>query len=108
MSIELTVLISAVSVAFAVYFGIKSTRRADTKDIEEQTKNRAELNMKLDFISKQTNEIKEQISSLVKEVQNHGVKIAELEQSTRSAHHGLDTLERRINEKEAADNERKD
>lgn len=105
MSIEITVLISAVSVAFAIYSGLKNSKRADAKDIEERTKDRAELNLKLDFISKQTNEIKEQISSLVKEVQNHGVKLAELEQSTRSAHHRIDSLEQRLNEKEGVKNE---
>lgn len=105
MSIEITVLISAVSVAFGIYAGLKNSKRADTKDIEERTKDRAELNLKLDFISKQTNEIKEQISSLVKEVQNHGVKLAELEQSTRSAHHRIDSLEQRLNEKEGVKNE---
>lgn len=105
MSIEVTVLISAVSVAFAIFFGLKNNRRADTKDIEERTKDMVAVNLKLDFISKQTNEIKEQISSLVKEVQNHGVKIAELEQSTRSAHHRIDSLENRLNEKEGVNNE---
>lgn len=105
MSIEITVLISAVSVAFAIFFGLKNNKRADTKEIEERTRDRAELNLKLDFISKQTNEIKEQISSLVKEVQNHGEKIAELQQSTKSAHHRIDTIEQRLNEKEGVSNE---
>lgn len=105
MSIEVTVLISAVSVAFAIFFGLKNNRRADTKDIEERTKDMVAVNLKLDFISKQTNEIKEQISSLVKEVQNHGVKIAELEQSAKSAHHRLDAIEKRLNEKEVLDHE---
>lgn len=105
MSIEITVLISAVSVAFAIFFGLKNNKRADAKEIEEKTRDRAELNLKLDFISKQTNEIKEQISSLVKEVQNHGEKIAELQQSTKSAHHRIDTIEQRLNEKEGASNE---
>lgn len=105
MSIEITVLISAVSVAFAVFFGLKNSKRADTKDVEERTKDMFGLNLKLDFISKQTNEIKEQISSLVKEVQNHGEKIVELQQSTKSAHHRIDSLEQRLNEKEGVINE---
>ena len=52
MSIEITVLISAVSVAFAIFFGLKNNKRADAKEIEEKTRDRAELNLKLDFISK--------------------------------------------------------
>ena len=36
MTIEITVMISAVSVAFAIYFGLKSNRRSDVKEIEER------------------------------------------------------------------------
>ena len=35
MSVEVTVLISIVSVAAAIYFGLKSAKRDDTKDIKE-------------------------------------------------------------------------
>lgn len=103
MTIEVALLISFLSVAFSIFFGLKNSKRNDTKDVEERTRERTELNVKLDFISSNMQDIKEQISSLVKDVQNHGVKIAELEQSTRSAHHRLDTLEKRVDEKEDKD-----
>ena len=35
MTIEVALLISFVSVAFSVYFGLKNSKRTDTKDIEE-------------------------------------------------------------------------
>ena len=102
MTIEVStaIVISIISLLFSAYMGIKGNKRTDTKDIEERTKERTELNVKLDYISSNMQDIKEQISSLVKDVQNHGVKIAELEQSTKSAHHRLDSLEKKIDEKE--------
>lgn len=102
MTIEVStaIVISIISLLFTVYNGLRGNKRTDTKDIEERTRERTELNVKLDFISANMQDIKDQISSVVKDVQNHGVKIAELEQSTRSAHHRIDGLEKRINNKE--------
>lgn len=102
MTIEVSaaIIISVLSLSFSIYMGLKGNKRTDTKDIEERTKERTELNVKLDFIASNMQEIKEQISAVVKDVQKHGEKIAELEQSTRSAHHRLDSLEKKIDGKE--------
>lgn len=100
LEISTAIIISVISLSFSVYMGLKGNKRTDTKDIEERTRERTELNCKLDMINSSTQDIKEQISSLVKDVQNHGVKIAELEQSTRSAHHRLDSLEKKVDSKE--------
>lgn len=105
MTVELALIISIVSVAFSVYFGLKNSRHTDTKDIEERVKDRAELNIKLDFISRSTNEIKEQISSLMKEVQAHGDRLIKVEESCKQAHHRLDSLERKVSSEEVRDNE---
>lgn len=106
MSIEIStaIIISVISLSFSVYMGLKGNKRTDTKDIEERTRERTELNVKLDFISKSTNEIKEEISSLVKEVQAHGDRLIKVEESCKSAHHRLNTLENRLN-KEDNDND---
>lgn len=100
IEVSTAIVISVISLLFSIYMGMKGNKRTDTQDIEERTRERTELNCKLDMINSSTQEIKEQISSLVKDVQNHGVKIAELEQSTRSAHHRLNTLEERMNDRE--------
>ena len=46
MTIEIALLISIVSVAFSIFFGIKNSRRADTKDIEERVKENTRINVK--------------------------------------------------------------
>lgn len=92
MTIEITILISVVSVAFAIYFGLKSNRRSDVKDIEDRAANNAKVNMKLDNISQTVNDIKYDISATKKEVRDLTERVVSVEQSTKSAHHRLDDL----------------
>ena len=105
MSIEITVLISAVSVAFAVYFGLKNSRRADTKDIEERVKGDTRINMKLDVISSDTKEIRSELSSMRDDIKQHNDRLIKVEESCKSAHHRLDSVEKRLNEKEGVHDE---
>ena len=105
MSIEITVLISAVSVAFAIFFGLKNSRRADTKDIEERVKGDTRINMKLDIISSDTKEIRQELSSMREDIKSHNERLIKVEESCKSAHHRLDTVEKRLNEKEGVHDE---
>lgn len=93
MTIEITILISVVSVAFAIYFGLKSSRRNDTKDIEERATNNATINVKLDNISNTVNDIKYDISETRKKVAEIDKRVVIVEQSTKSAHHRIDRVE---------------
>ena len=90
MTIEITVLISAVSVAFAIFFGLKSNHRSDVKEIEERAANNAKVNVKLDTIAANVNDIKYDISATKKEVRELTERVVSVEQSTKSAHHRLD------------------
>ena len=97
MQVEIAYLISIVSLAFSVFFGLKSSKHTDTKDIEERVKDNTRINMKLDAIAGTTQEIKSEISSMREEINKHNDKIIKLEQSLKAAHHRLDTLEERMN-----------
>lgn len=90
MTIEVTLLISAVSVAFAIFFGLKSNRRSDVKEIEERAANNAKVNLKLDLIATTVNDIKYDFSTMKKEVQELTERMVTVEQSTKAAHHRLD------------------
>ena len=105
MSIEITVLISAVSVAFAVFFGLKNSRRADTKDIEERVKGDTRINMKLDEIASDVKDVKAELTSMRQDIKTLNDRMIKAEESIKSAHHRLNTLESRINEKEVLDHE---
>lgn len=100
LEVSTAIVISVLSLSFSVYKGLKDNKRSDTKDIAERVADSTRINMKLDAISSSTNEIKNQLSSLVKEVQAHGDRLIKVEESVKSAHHRLDSLERRFNERE--------
>lgn len=97
MQVEIAYIISIVSLAFSVFFGLKSSKHTDTKDIEERVKDNTKINMKLDAIAGTTQEIKSEISTMREEINSHNDKIIKLEQSLKSAHHRLDALEERMN-----------
>lgn len=93
MTIEITILISVVSVAFAIYFGLKSNRRSDVQDIKNEATKNAEINFKLDSISSVVNDIKYDISAMRKKVDDIDKRLVVVEQSAKSAHHRIDRIE---------------
>lgn len=104
IEISFAIIISVISLSFSIYMGIKGNKRTDTKDIEERAKERTELNVRLEFISKNTQEIKEQISDLKKDVQNQGERITKVEElakrnqkETERLHERIDRLEEKAN-----------
>lgn len=101
MTIEVSLLVGIVSVAFAVYFGLKSNRRNDVKDIEDRAANNAKVNMKLDNISQTVNDIKYDISATKKEVRDLTERVVTVEQSTKSAHHRLDDFLGKVDKADA-------
>lgn len=98
MSIELTVAISIISVAGALYFGLRSNKRADTTEIERKAIETATINVKLDQIGADVRDVKYDISGLKKEVQGLNERMIIVEQSVKSAHHRLDEHIQKENE----------
>lgn len=101
MTIEVTLLISAVSVAFAIFFGLKSNRRNDVKEIEEKAMRDATIITKLDSISVDVKGIKDDMSNINKKVDEIDKRVVIVEQSTKSAHKRLDGI---IGKREDRDN----
>lgn len=100
MTIEISTLISifalfvtAVSVAFAIYSGIKNGKRNDTSDIERKAAETATINVKLDQIGGDVRDIKYDMTATKKDVQALTERMITVEQSTKSAHHRLDAVE---------------
>lgn len=101
MSIEVTLLISVISVSCAVYFGLKNNKRADDKEIEQRATERAETNYKLDEIGRNVNDIKYDISETRKEVRELAERMASVEASTKQAHHRIDRLDKTNGEEDS-------
>lgn len=96
MTIEIALLISVVSVAFSIFFGLKNNKRTDTKDIEERVKENTRINIKLDNIGQTTQDIKAEVSSMRNDIKSHNERLIKLEESCKSAHHRLDGIEHRF------------
>lgn len=96
LEISTAIIISVLSLSFSVYMGLKGSKRTDAKDIEERTRERTELNCKLDMINSSTQEIKEQIASLVKDVQKHGDRITQIEGDMKHTADYVEKLHARI------------
>ncbi len=90
MTIEITLLISAVSVAFAIFFGLKSNRRADEKEITDKVERDTKINIKLDDIGSDVKEIRYDISETKKQVNEMDKRLTIVEQKAKSAHKRLD------------------
>ena len=99
MTIEIStaIIISVVSVAFSIFFGLKNNKRSDTKDIEERVKQNTKINMKLDNISSLSEDIKSEISQMKDKLDSHNERIIKLEDGVKSAHHRIDALGKRMN-----------
>lgn len=100
IEVSAAIIISIISLSFSIYMGLKGNKRTDTKDIEERAKERAELNAKLNHIAATTQEIKEQISSLVKKVELHSDRLTKMEESLKSVWKRIDSIEQRLNKED--------
>lgn len=101
----IAVIISIISVAFSVFFGFfslsfnsKNDKRSDRVELEERVKENTRINMKLDAISNNTTEIKNEVTEMRKELNSHDSRIIKVEESVKSAHHRIDDIETRLND----------
>lgn len=96
MTIEITILISVISVSTAVFFGIKSAKRADVNDIEERAKKNAEINFKLDNLLAI-------VSSMQEELKLQAARLNKDETETEMLSVRLSSLEKRVERLEDGD-----
>lgn len=96
MTIELSLLLTGISVAFAVFFGISSKSRNDRKDTEQETEDRTAthtiLMTKLEHIEENVKEIKDDNKELKGEVRELRDRVIAVEQSLKSYHKRLDGI----------------
>lgn len=96
MTLELTVIISMVSVAFSVFFGLKNSKRADTRDVEERVERDTRINMKLDEIGRNINDMRYDLSSIKQDMKSMDKRLVIVEQSTETLHKRVDVMEDKL------------
>lgn len=94
MTVEISLLLSGISVAFAVYFGIASKRRNEQKDTEQETADRTQTStammVKLENIADDLKEIKAENRNFREDIGILRERVAKVESSLKSYHKRLD------------------
>jgi len=87
------IIISALALLASVFFNTKSSKRTDTKDVEARTAESIRVEMKLDEISRNVTEIKDELRQQKQTIQGVIERVAKVEASSKQAHHRLDRME---------------
>ena len=102
MTVEITlaVVISIISLVVSVVRGIKTDSKTDAKELQERVAETTRLDVKLDAISKDLADLKDEIRLQRKEFQMLSERVAKVEASASQAHKRLDEHMRIHDEKE--------
>ncbi|MCX7817538.1 MAG: hypothetical protein N2317_08555 [Syntrophales bacterium] len=94
MTIEVAILISSVSVAFAIYQGMTNMKRNQKADDRSEASQLTTVIIKLENIGTGVTEIKKEMSILQKDIKDDHERIVKVEESAKSAHRRLDVCEK--------------
>jgi uncharacterized protein YlxW (UPF0749 family) len=88
ITIALTTLISVVSVSFAVFFGVKSKKRADDDEIIKRTENITKLGEKIDSLNLSFKEFADEIKREIRDMRKNyeDIKTEQIKQQTEIQH----------------------
>jgi len=93
VTIELALLISAISVIFGIYSGVISQKRNERQDSKKDASDMTTVIIKLETIGTGITEIKSEMTNVKNEQRDSRDRIIKVEESTKQAHKRLDTLE---------------
>lgn len=93
MTIEIALLISAVSLAFSIYTGVANLKRNKSSDDKREASDLTTVIVKLEGIGRDTAEIKNDLKSLKEDVKGNTEKIIRLDESLKSAWKRINFLE---------------
>lgn len=97
MTVEISLLISGVSVAFAIFFGISNRTRNTKKDAQEEAREDATIMTKLENIQNTMIEVKSEMGSYrneMKEIREYYIRASE---SLKSLHKRVNKVEDMLN-----------
>ena len=88
ITIALTTLVSVVSVSFAVFFGIKSKKRADDNEVENRTEKLTRLEEKIDALSNNFEKFAEEIKREIRDMRKNydEIKTEQVKMQTEMKH----------------------
>lgn len=95
MTIELSLLLAGVSLAFAVYQGISNLKRNKTEDDKKEASDLTTVVIKLETISNNVMEVKNDMKNIREDVKEDRERIVKVEESVKQAHRRIDGIEPR-------------
>ncbi|MCD7947012.1 MAG: hypothetical protein LUG13_01775 [Oscillospiraceae bacterium] len=96
MTIEVALVISGLSLAFAVYQGITNLKRNSKHDAKHDATEMTTVIVKLENISSNIAEIKNDFSNTKNDIKGISERLIVAEQSSKQAHKRLDGFEKRL------------
>lgn len=93
MTIDISILISVLSVGFAIMFGVVNMRRAKATDDRKDATEMTTVIVKLETIGNDTKEIKNELRSVRKEVGDLRERVIVAEQTAKALHDRVDKQE---------------
>ena len=96
MNVDITVLVGFTSTILGIAIGIIKAKRDSDKETREDAVKDTTAIVKLDYISKGVDDIRLDIKAQDRKIQDIVIDITKLKESTKSAHHRLDTIEENL------------
>ena len=93
MTIEISLLISGISLAFAIYFGIKHNKRNETEAVKSDVSQLTTVIVKLENIGIGVSKIENEISNVKNDMKEDRERIIRIEESVRQAEKRIERLE---------------
>lgn len=94
MTIEIALLLSALSLAFGVYAGVSNLKRNERTDNKTDASQLTTVIVKLENISAGVSEIKAEMINVKSEIRETREKLVRVEESTKQAHRRIDGFEK--------------
>lgn len=95
MTVEVALLISGVSLAFAIYSGIANLKRNKSNDDKKDATEMTTVIVKLENIGTGIAEIKSEMTNVKNDLRESRERIIKVEESAKQAHKRLDSFEKR-------------
>lgn len=96
MTVEVSLIISVLSVGFAIFMGISNMKRNKESDDRKEATEMTTVIVKLENISNDTKDIKNELRSVRNEVGELRERVIITEQAAKSLHNRVDRMETRF------------
>ena len=96
MTIDVSLVISILSVGFAIFAGVTNMKRNKECDDKKESAELTTVIVKLENINNDTKDIKNELRSIRTEVSDLRERVTIAEQAAKSLHHRVDKIEERI------------